>query len=87
MLPHMAGMIGDAVVFKDDTYTFDDDDRQIFVPEGTVGLVVQRRDELRSIVATGLGLVHANVNHIVPLGFALDEPSLTRDLYLTGTAV
>ena len=83
----MAGMIGDAVVFKDDTWTFDDDGRGVYVPEGTVGLVIQRRDELRSIVATGLGLVHANVNHIVPLGFDYDEPSLTRDLYLTGTAV
>jgi hypothetical protein len=83
----MAGMIGDAVVFKDDTWTFDDDRRDIFVPEGTVGLVVQRRDELRSIVATGLGLVHVNVNHIVPLGFDLDDDSPTRDLYITGTTV
>ena len=83
----MAGMTGDAVVFRDDTWTYDDDGRDIFVPEGTIGLVVQRRDEIRSIVATGLGLVHANTNHVVPLVFDLDDDSLTRDLYLTGTAV
>ena len=87
MVSSMAGMTGDAVVFTEDTWTFDDDGRDVFVPMGTVGLVIRRRDELRSIVATGLGLVHANVNHVVLLDAELDEDSLTRDLYITGTTV
>jgi len=57
-------MVGDAVVFLDDTVTYDSNGTVVLIPEGTIGLVVQRRDELRTVVVTDVGCVVAAPNHI-----------------------